>query len=138
MRSKPKYPLATVAWYGPDNTRATKAVAAVFKNPNEKDAILKRWFSSEKDVRKDSVIAQEMVTFFQENTVQETAVSDRILGCPHEEGIDYPVGGLCPKCPFWWNVNRFTHEPINTLSPDNHQEKVGRNEPCPCGSAKKI
>jgi hypothetical protein len=24
-----------------------------------------------------------------------------MLGCPHEEGIDYPEGEACPACPFW-------------------------------------
>ena len=34
--------------------------------------------------------------------------SDRIIGCPHEEGADYPIGAKCPFCPFWRNQNRFT------------------------------
>jgi len=37
---------------------------------------------------------------------------DRIIGCPHEEGIDYPLGRTCPRCPFWAGIDRFTHEPI--------------------------
>jgi len=28
-------------------------------------------------------------------------VTDGIIGCPHEEGIDFPVGEGCPYCPFW-------------------------------------
>ena len=24
-----------------------------------------------------------------------------VVGCPHEEGIDFPLGGDCPLCPFW-------------------------------------
>lgn len=23
------------------------------------------------------------------------------MGCPHEEGEDFPVGENCPFCPFW-------------------------------------
>jgi hypothetical protein len=23
------------------------------------------------------------------------------MGCPHEEGEDFPVGEDCPFCPFW-------------------------------------
>jgi hypothetical protein len=30
-----------------------------------------------------------------------------IFGCPHEEGIDYPNGGVCPRCPFWAEHDRF-------------------------------
>lgn len=24
-----------------------------------------------------------------------------MMGCPQEEGIDYPMGEACPQCPFW-------------------------------------
>jgi hypothetical protein len=34
----------------------------------------------------------------------------RIIGCPHEEGIDYPEGSMCPKCPFWSSRDRWTGE----------------------------
>jgi hypothetical protein len=44
-----------------------------------------------------------------------------MLGCPHEEGVDYPMGRTCPRCPFWAGIDRFTHEPIvvpvPTMSP---------------------
>jgi hypothetical protein len=30
---------------------------------------------------------------------------NRIIGCPHEEGIDYPLGRTCPQCPFWAGMN---------------------------------
>ena len=23
---------------------------------------------------------------------------DRMMGCPHEEGVDYPMGRTCPHC----------------------------------------
>jgi hypothetical protein len=39
-------------------------------------------------------------------------LTDRIIGCPHEEGKDYPAGDVCPQCPFWANRDRFTHELI--------------------------
>jgi hypothetical protein len=35
---------------------------------------------------------------------------DRIIGCPHEEGIDYPDGAECPECPFWKGRDRWTGE----------------------------
>jgi hypothetical protein len=28
-------------------------------------------------------------------------MSDGNMGCPHEEGLDFPVGEDCPFCPFW-------------------------------------
>ena len=32
------------------------------------------------------------------------------LGCPHEEGVDYPEGQICPQCPFWAHRDRWTGE----------------------------
>lgn len=40
------------------------------------------------------------------------AMTDSILGCPHEEGIDYPEGGSCPQCPFWSGRDRWILERI--------------------------
>jgi hypothetical protein len=44
--------------------------------------------------------------------VKTVAMTDRIIGCPHEEGIDYE-GPVCPHCPFWANRNRWTGEVIH-------------------------
>jgi hypothetical protein len=38
------------------------------------------------------------------------AAFDRIIGCPHEEGIDYPEGEICMKCPFWAHRDRWSGE----------------------------
>jgi hypothetical protein len=36
---------------------------------------------------------------------------DRVIGCPHEEGIDYE-GPTCPHCPYWAGRDRWTGEVI--------------------------
>jgi MFS family permease len=41
--------------------------------------------------------------------VRSVAMVDRIIGCPHEEGVDYPEGEECPECPFWRGKDRFDH-----------------------------
>jgi hypothetical protein len=35
-------------------------------------------------------------------------MADRIIGCPHEEGVDYPDGEKCPSCPFWATRDRWS------------------------------
>ena len=69
----------------------------------------------------DPVIAGEVARFLQENRVAESVSAGRIIGCPHQEGIDYPIGRVCPRCPFWAGIDRFTHEPVTrpvpTMSP---------------------
>jgi hypothetical protein len=45
--------------------------------------------------------------------VKSVVMPDRIIGCPHEEGIDYPEGESCPQCPFWEGRDRWTGEPVS-------------------------
>jgi len=37
----------------------------------------------------------------QRHKARTVVVGPGILGCPHEEGVDYPDGGTCPACPYW-------------------------------------
>jgi hypothetical protein len=39
-------------------------------------------------------------------------MSDGIIGCPHEEGIDYPDGQVCPQCPYWAHRDRWTGDVV--------------------------
>jgi len=43
----------------------------------------------------------EIYEFFSEHGVKSVAASDGKMGCPHEEGEDFPNGEDCPFCPFW-------------------------------------
>ena len=86
-RSRAKYPLATIAAYGPDNRRATKLVVGILRRAAHR--------------------------------------------LPPEEGIDYPMGRACPQCPFWADIDRFTHEPIPapiaTMAPDQVLIELGKD-----------
>jgi hypothetical protein len=53
-----------------------------------------------------------IAAFLKEHHVKSAATVDKIIGCPHEKGIDYPEGKPCPQCPFWAGRDRFTHEGI--------------------------
>jgi hypothetical protein len=44
---------------------------------------------------------QELQEFFQPHGVQSLAISEGNIGCPHEEGEDFPMGEDRPSCPFW-------------------------------------
>ena len=95
------YPLGTVAFYGPDNARATKvAVGIVYKEGGDARE-MEKWLSEVADVREDEIIGGQVLAFLQRHSVRTVVVGPGILGCPHEEGIDYPVGGVCPRCPYW-------------------------------------
>jgi hypothetical protein len=101
------YPVGTVAFYGPDNRRASKVVVGVLDRPDADPADLRKWFEDGVDVRAIPLINEEIVAFLREHGVRTVSMAEGIIGCPHEEGIDYPDGGTCPQCPFWANRDRW-------------------------------
>jgi hypothetical protein len=107
------YPVGTIAYYGPDNTKATKVVAAIVMTEKEEPTMLEKRFSQDNDIRRDTAILNEIKEFFVSNSVRSLVLVPKIIGCPHEEGIDYPEGEHCPECPFWRNRDRFTDEIIH-------------------------
>ena len=111
-------PLGTVMMYGPTATLATKYVAAVIAAPDSEPVALQRWFVARGDIRNDTETADEITAFFQIHRTREIIFSDRITGCPHEEGVDYPLGRECPECPFWAETDRFTHGPKSPADDD--------------------
>ena len=40
---------------------------------------------------------QNIHAFINMQDADEIVTADRIIGCPHEEGIDYPLGRACPQ-----------------------------------------
>ena len=101
------YPVGTIAFYGPDNRRATKVAVGIIPARSE-PAEMRRWLVETGDVRVDETVFAEIVTFLREHKVQSVAMTEKILGCPHEEGIDYPNGEACPDCPYWAGRDRWT------------------------------
>ena len=104
------YPAATIAFYGPTAALATKVAVSIFPDERDEPAQLERWFSQDRDIRYDDVVGREIEAFLRQHQVRSVAAVDRIIGCPHEEGVDYPDGQSCPQCPFWAGRDRFTHE----------------------------
>jgi hypothetical protein len=109
-RSNSKYPAATLAFYGPDDQHASKAVVAIVPTATSDPGPMRKWMSELNDVRADRRIGKEIQAFLKEHGVKSVIATDGIIGCPHEEGIDYPEGTKCPMCSFWSKRNRFTHE----------------------------
>jgi hypothetical protein len=101
------FPIATVAYYGPDNIMASKVVVGIILSKNEDPTELRKWFSKDQDVRNDPAILHDMVDFIRSNNVHRVVMVDKIIGCPHEEGIDYPMGEACPQCPYWKGRDRW-------------------------------
>ena len=93
-----KYPIGTVAYYGPDNKTTTKIVASVVMR-EDAEPILERFFGM--GVTTDPKVAEQIKRFFATHGVKTVVSTGQNFGCPHEEGIDFPEGADCPQCPFW-------------------------------------
>ena len=118
MQAGAKYPLATLAHYGPDHQTATKLVVSIFKKPGKREpAAMHKWTIASGDIRQDPVVAEAAASFIKSHYVMESISHGGILGCPHEEGVDYSLGGTCPQCPFWDNIDRFTLDPVSLNRP---------------------
>jgi hypothetical protein len=108
---KTGYPIATIAYYGPDNKTASKVVVGIIRSGNHNEPLeLRKWFARDQDVRNDLAIIHEMIDFIQAHSVHRVSMIDKIIGCPHEEGIDYPLGEACPQCPYWKGRDRWSDQ----------------------------
>ena len=87
---------------------------------------MRAWTTEAADVRSDPSVAAEVAAFLSDCHVKRTVEADRIMGCPHEEGIDYPMGRACPQCSFWAGIDRFTHEPVRAPVPSMSADDVLR------------
>lgn len=104
--------MATIAFYGPDDKRALKVAVGIVQEENGAVTALERWFSEEEDARIEPSILHAIHKFIADQGVRSVVMTDRIIGCPHEEGVDYPDGEKCPQCPFWATRDRWSGEVI--------------------------
>ncbi len=92
------YPVATIAHYGPDDRTVTKIAVGIVE-AEDAEPIMERWIGP--DVLTNPEIQLQIAGFIQAHGVQQVVTMEGVLGCPHEEGIDFPAGEECPYCPFW-------------------------------------
>jgi len=98
------FPVATVALYGPDDATATEIAVGIIPAEGAEASDLGRWVSDGSDIRRHAEIAAEVLQFIETAGVVSVTMVARIIGCPHEEGIDYKG----PTCPFWPGRDRLS------------------------------
>jgi hypothetical protein len=105
MSSDPsiRYPFATIAFFGPTDQIATKATVTVLRKAGGKPHAVQHWHSGAQDAREDASLTSQIISFLQQHQVKHTLHSEDVVGCPHEEGVDFPSGSPCPFCPYWRN-----------------------------------
>jgi hypothetical protein len=97
-KEPPQCPIGTGALYGPDDKTTTKIAAWVILHDSA-EPIMQRWVAME--VMENAKVQQEMKEFFLQYGVKQVAMAEGNMGCPHEEGEDFPHGEDFPFCPFW-------------------------------------
>ncbi len=97
-KANPRFPIGTVALYGPNDKITTKIVAGVIERDGA-EPILERWMGT--SIKNDPKVQQQLEAFFLTHGVKSVVAAERNMGCPHEEGEDFPSGEDCPFCPFW-------------------------------------
>lgn len=97
-------PLLTAALYGPDDGRATKLVLSFIPSGAQEPTALERWVSQ--DVLADAKVLEEARGFLAAHPAAGITVTGGTIGCPHEEGDDFPTATDCPLCPFWTGKQR--------------------------------
>jgi hypothetical protein len=105
------WPVATIALYGPNLTQATKVAVGIVPSENAEVKDLRDWKVDSGDIRADPGIAREILEFIESHKALSVAMVDSIIGCPHQQGIDYE-GQWCPVCDFWRGRDRFTGQMV--------------------------
>lgn len=104
------YPLITIAYYGPNDKHATKVVVGFIAEEHAEPQLEK--FSTEADARMDATVQSAMIKIIERSGAKSVVLAGAMMGCPHEEGIDYPESEECPECTFWQGKDRFTGKPV--------------------------
>jgi hypothetical protein len=90
------YPIATVAFYGPDDHHASKVAVSIITAEGGTPSAIQRWTTGDGDARRDPPIAGELLAFVQQRDVRSVAMTERIIGCPHEEVWTIPRAWCAP------------------------------------------
>jgi hypothetical protein len=98
LNQKSVFPIGMLVYFGPDNVTISKIIAAVIL-AKDSNPILRSWEGI--GIGMDLKASTEIGQFFKDNHVVDIIMPDGVVGCPHEEGVDYPIGDNCPHCPFW-------------------------------------
>ena len=101
------WPVATIAFYGPNLSRATKVAVGIVPSVTAEPLEVRDWNVENGDIRADSAIGRQILDFIESHSVLSVAMTDGIIGCPHQQGVDYE-GEWCPVCEFWRGRDRFT------------------------------
>jgi len=81
------WPLATIAFYGPNLSQATKAAVGIIPSENAEAEEMRAWHVLHGDIREDVEIGQEIVEFIQDHMLNcNSGLSRKIREQLHRGG----------------------------------------------------
>src|SRR5262245_38829011 len=80
------WPIATVAFYGPNLSQATKVTVGIVPSENAEVEELRDWKVDDGEIRADPRIAQEIWKLNEERRALSVPMTEGIIGCPQQEG----------------------------------------------------
>ena len=88
------WPIATVAFYGPNLSQATKVTVGIVPSENADVKELRDWKVDRGDIRADPGIAREVLEFIAQHRVSSVAMTDAIIGGPHQKESTTKANGV--------------------------------------------
>jgi hypothetical protein len=74
------WPMATIAFYGPNLSQATKVAVGIVRSENAGVDEVRDWKVERGDIRADPGIAREILEFMEKHGVLSVAMTDTIIG----------------------------------------------------------
>jgi len=88
------WPIATIAFYGPNLSQATKVAVGIVPFENAEPQELRDWKVDHGDIRADVDVVREILEFIEKHSVLSVAMTDAIIGCPTRKGSITKANGV--------------------------------------------
>ena len=95
-KAPPKFPVGTVALYGPDDRTTTKIVAGVIKEEGA-DAILERWVG--RNVKNNPKVQRQINDFMKRRGAKSVVSTESNFGCPTRKVLIFQRARTVPSVP---------------------------------------
>src|SRR5262249_37375597 len=88
------WPITTIAFYGPNLSQATKVAVGIVPSENEAVEELRDWKVDVETSAPTPALPREILEFIEKYQVRSVAMTDGIIGCPHQEGSITKANGV--------------------------------------------
>src|ERR1700722_13134118 len=76
------WPVATIAFYGPDLSRASKAAVGIIRTEGGDAEDLQTWLSDDTDLRRDPMVSQEVIASLSFMALRQSLWPNKLSAVP--------------------------------------------------------